>query len=103
MVRIIPWGRPLEGFPAEFDPRAQDFLPRVRLLDDSVADLLEDRRVGMPDPGVDATLFRIQVEEIFGSHELRPRRLVVPEMAPHMSLDRALVRGETDVTVTAGN
>src|SRR5437667_9214500 len=103
MVRIIPWGRPLEGFPAEFDPRAQDFLPRVRLLDDSVADLLEDRRVGMPDPGVDATLSRLQVEEISGSHVLRRRRLVVPEMDPHMGLVRALVRGEADVSVDAGD
>src|SRR5436190_7598434 len=103
MVRIIPWGRPLEGFPAEFDPRAQDFLPRVRLLDDSVADLLEDRRVGMPDPGVDATLSRLQVEEISGSHVLRRRRFVVPEMDPHMGLVRALVRGEADVPVDAGD
>src|SRR5439155_17847946 len=103
MVRIIPGRRPLEGFPAEFDPRAEDFLPGVRLFDDSIADLLEDRRVGMPDPGVDAALAGFQVEEIAGSHVLRRRRFVVPEMNPHMGLVRALVRREADVSVDAGD
>src|SRR5207237_9358756 len=74
MVRIISWRGSLAGFPAEFDPRAQGFLPRVRLLDDSATALLHDGRVGMPDPGVDAALAGFQVEEVAGSHVLRRRR-----------------------------
>src|SRR6266566_1037337 len=84
------------------DAASEDLLPRVRLFDNPIADLLQGRRVGMPDAGVGHRLAGGQVEIVAGRHLLRPRCLRVPEVDSDLHLVRTLVRREPDVAVDAG-
>src|SRR3989442_9655407 len=49
MIRVVAGRGSLEGVSLDGDPTSDDFLPRVRFIDDPIADPLHRRRVGMPD------------------------------------------------------
>src|SRR5438093_9001705 len=102
MIRVVAGRRPLERIALDGDPAPDDLLPRVRFIDNPIADLLQYRRVGMPDARMGHRLARVHVEIVTGRHLLRPGRLRVPEMDPDLGLVRALVRREADVPVDAG-
>src|SRR6266542_5879884 len=63
MVRVDAGRRPLERFAFEPQLAPEDFLPLIRFVEDTAANLREDRRVGMPDAGVRGALARTQMEE----------------------------------------
>src|SRR5437870_13347340 len=50
MIRIVAGRWALQRIAFDGDPASDDLLPRVPLIDDSIADLLQYRRVGLPDP-----------------------------------------------------
>src|SRR5438128_282337 len=101
MIRVVAGRRPLERVALDGDAASEDLLPRVRLFDNPIADLLQGRRVGMPDAGVGHRLAGGHVEIVAGRHLLRPRCLRVPEVDSDLRLVRALVRRESDVAVDA--
>src|SRR2546422_8461118 len=102
MIRVVAGRRPLERVALDGDPAPDDLPPRVRFIDNPIADLLQYRRVGMPDARMGHRLARLHVEIVTGRHLLRPGRLRVPEMDPDLGLVRALVRREADVPVDGG-
>src|SRR2546422_749014 len=102
MLRVVAGRRPLERVALDGDPAPDDLPPRVRFIDNPIADLLQYRRVGMPDARMGHRLARVHVEIVTGRHLLRPGRLRVPEVDPDLGLVRALVRREADVPVDAG-
>src|SRR5947199_9833740 len=102
MIRIVTGRRSLERIALDGDPAPEDLLPGVRFIDDAIADLLQYRRVGMPDAGVGHRLARGHVEIVARRHLLRPGCLRVPEVDPDLRFVGALVRRESDVPVDAG-
>src|SRR6059036_339114 len=102
MIRIVAGRWPLERISLDGDPASDDLLPRVRFIDDPIANHLQGRRVGMPDSRMGHRLARGHVEIVAGRHFLRPRRLRVPEVDPDLRLVRTLVRREPDIAVDAG-
>src|SRR5256886_15622469 len=79
MVRVVTrWG-PFEGLALELEFRSENFLPRIRLVDDPIPDFPEDRRLRMPHSGMDAALAGLEGEEVTRRHVLRRFRLVVAE------------------------
>src|SRR2546428_7252986 len=102
MIRVVAGRRSLERIALDGDPAPDDLLPRIRFIDDPIADLLQYRRVGMPDAGVGHRLPRRHVEIVARRHLLRPGCLRVPEVDPDLRFVRALVRRESDVAVDAG-
>src|SRR6266849_10946629 len=102
MIRIVAGRWPLERIAFDRHAASEDLLPRVRLIDDPIADPLQDGRVRMPDAGVGHRFTRGHVEIVAGRHLLRTGRLRVPEMDPDLRLVRTLVRRESDVAVDAG-
>src|SRR6266571_8125206 len=48
MIRIVAGRRSLERISLDGDPTSDDLLPRIRFIDNPIADLLQYRRVGMP-------------------------------------------------------
>src|SRR3989475_10290298 len=102
MIRVVAGRRSLERIALDGDPAPDDLLPRIRFIDDPIADLLQYRRVGMPDAGVGHRLPRRHVEIVARRHLLRPGCLRVPEVDPDLRFVRALVRRESDIPVDAG-
>src|SRR5881296_1494807 len=102
MIRIVTGRRSLERIALDGDPAPDDLLPGVRFIDDAIADLLQYRRVGMPDAGVGHRLARGHVKIVARRHLLRPGCLRVPEVDPDLRFVGALVRRESDVAVDAG-
>src|SRR5207245_9944179 len=94
--------RSLQRIALDGDPAPDDLLPRIRFIDNSIADPLQYRRVGMPDAGVGHRLPRGHVEIVAWRHLLRPGCLRVPEVDPDLRFVGALVRRESDVPVDAG-
>src|SRR3989475_7833903 len=101
MVRIVAGRGSLQRISLDGDPASDDLLPCVRFIDDPIANLLQRRGVGMPDPRMGHGLARVHVEVVAGRHLLRPARLRVPEMDSDLRLVRALVRREPDVPIDA--
>src|SRR5438128_380411 len=102
MIRIVAGRGSLQRVSLDGDPASDDLLPRVRFVDDPIANLLQRRGVGMPDPRMGHRLARVHVKIVAGRHLLRPGRLRVPEMDSDLRLVRALVRREPDVPIDAG-
>src|SRR5881296_987508 len=102
MMRIVAGRGSLQRVSLDGDPASDDLLPRVRFVDDPIANLLQRRGVGMPDPRMGHRLARVRVKIVAGRHLLRPGRLRVPEMDSDLRLVRALVRREPDVPIDAG-
>src|SRR2546427_13054592 len=92
MIRVVAARRPPERVALDCDPAPDDLLPRVRFIDNPIADLLQYRRVGMPDARMGHRLARVHVEIVTGRHLLRPGRLRVPEVDPDLRFVGALVR-----------
>src|SRR2546427_6625938 len=101
MIRIVAGRGSLQRVSLDGDPASDDLLPCVRFIDDPIANLLQRRGVGMPDPRMGHGLARVHVEVVAGRHLLRPARLRVPEMDSDLRLVRALVRREPDVPIDA--
>src|SRR5207245_9490875 len=51
MIRVVAGRRPLERVALDGDAASEDLLPRVRLFDNPIADLLQGRRAGVPAAG----------------------------------------------------